>query len=330
MPKFIDETGNTYGRITVLRRATADETNGRRGGVYWLCRCSCGTETVVCGHSLRIGETKSCGCYSKDRLHLSGKKLCKSYRVGEICVNYQSCKMQIVEYNSSNDIYVKFDTPVESVVHTSYKEFMSGSVRNPYYPEVYGVGCTGNKYHSIYTTKAYKVWHGILQRCFDAKLQVRQPTYADCTIDDIWLVFENFYDWVMSQSNYDNWLHENRWMVDKDILVKHNKKYGPDTCCLVPEYINVLFTKRQNDRGVCPIGVYYDKRSHRYKAQCSNPLSGKREGIGVFDNPTDAFLAYKSYKENLVKEIASIEYDRGNISYACYCAMMSYTVDISD
>jgi hypothetical protein len=56
--KKIDLTGNAFGRLRVIAEA------GRtpQGRVMWLCRCECGTEKEVVGHSLRSGATKSCGC----------------------------------------------------------------------------------------------------------------------------------------------------------------------------------------------------------------------------------------------------------------------------
>ena len=34
------------------------------------------------------------------------------------------------------------------------------------------------------------------------------------------------------------------YSLDKDILVKGNKIYSPETCCFVPQDVNILFTKR--------------------------------------------------------------------------------------
>ena len=55
--KKLDLTGQRYGELTVLR--PADNVGGRTA---WLCRCSCGKETVVKTCHLRNGHTKSCGC----------------------------------------------------------------------------------------------------------------------------------------------------------------------------------------------------------------------------------------------------------------------------
>ena len=61
--KFVDLTGQRFGRLTVIKRV---ENNGEK--VMWLCRCDCGNETTVFSGYLRNGDTKSCGCLSKDKL----------------------------------------------------------------------------------------------------------------------------------------------------------------------------------------------------------------------------------------------------------------------
>ena len=58
-----NEIGNVYGYLTVISRAE----NDKDGRAQWLCRCKCGNEVIVRGKSLRSGNTKSCGCYQKER-----------------------------------------------------------------------------------------------------------------------------------------------------------------------------------------------------------------------------------------------------------------------
>ena len=55
-PRFNDLTGKTFGRLTVLRYVSA-----ARNGHHWMCRCECGNEKLVLGHSMSSGNTKSCG-----------------------------------------------------------------------------------------------------------------------------------------------------------------------------------------------------------------------------------------------------------------------------
>ena len=66
MPKAIPiETivGCKYGRWTVSEEAA--KKNGLR---QFLCRCDCGSVSVVGLRSLMSGNSKSCGCYNKDRI----------------------------------------------------------------------------------------------------------------------------------------------------------------------------------------------------------------------------------------------------------------------
>lgn len=60
--KLIDETGNRYGRLTVVARGP----NDRAGKARWHCRCDCGKETLSQGAHLRRGRSQSCGCASYD------------------------------------------------------------------------------------------------------------------------------------------------------------------------------------------------------------------------------------------------------------------------
>lgn len=70
MGKLIDETGKTYGYLTVIERAP----NHKSGRAMWKCKCRCGNEVDVMGKHLRSGNTKSCGCYQRERATQSNLK----------------------------------------------------------------------------------------------------------------------------------------------------------------------------------------------------------------------------------------------------------------
>jgi len=59
MGKLIDETGNTYGRLTAVEHLGGHPAK-------WRCDCECGNKAIVRGDSLRKGLTKSCGCLQKE------------------------------------------------------------------------------------------------------------------------------------------------------------------------------------------------------------------------------------------------------------------------
>lgn len=63
MGQVKDETGKQYGYLTVIERAQ----NDKDGRAMWKCRCRCGNEVIVLGKHLRSGNTKSCGCYQRQR-----------------------------------------------------------------------------------------------------------------------------------------------------------------------------------------------------------------------------------------------------------------------
>ena len=63
-PPIDDLTGQTFGRLTVIRRDID------RPGIYWLCRCSCDRNKIVSIYngSLKSGATQSCGCIRSEHL----------------------------------------------------------------------------------------------------------------------------------------------------------------------------------------------------------------------------------------------------------------------
>lgn len=63
MGKFIDLTGKTFGRLTVIERFGYQGTT-----ITWKCQCLCGNVCVKRGDKLKNGETRSCGCYNHDRI----------------------------------------------------------------------------------------------------------------------------------------------------------------------------------------------------------------------------------------------------------------------
>lgn len=62
MGKFIDLTGQRFGRLTVVGRAE----NSKDQRAMWNCICDCGKTTLALGTSLRKGDKKSCGCLAKE------------------------------------------------------------------------------------------------------------------------------------------------------------------------------------------------------------------------------------------------------------------------
>jgi len=62
MRRFIDLTGQRFGRLLVIKQVGKSKT----GGPLWLCQCICGKEIIVQSSNLKNGHTKSCGCLQKE------------------------------------------------------------------------------------------------------------------------------------------------------------------------------------------------------------------------------------------------------------------------
>lgn len=239
--------------------------------------------------------------------------------------------MKIIEYNNATDIVVEFQDEYNAKVHTAYSAFKKCAVKNPYYPSVFEVGMIGSKYLATInkdSTKEYKTWIQMLRRCFSEKEKNRKPTYKDISCCNEWLLYENFYEWLHSQPNFDKWYNGNRWAIDKDILIKGNKIYSPNTCCLVPHNVNALFLKHDAARGGLPLGL--TKHGKNIQVWCNNPFNGKCEPLGTYSTIEEAFKVYKLHKEDIIRQVAEIEYMNNNITKQCYNAMLNYKVEITD
>ena len=246
-------------------------------------------------------------------------------RTGETRKTKHNQTMTIIKYNNCHDIDVRFDDGV-IIKNTDYRNFKSDAIKNPYRPNVHGVGYFGVGRHSSLTDRrAYDAWNKMLQRCYDDKSQncSKGATYFGCYVDSRFHDFQFFCDWFN-----DNIWDENCTVLDKDILIKGNKVYSPETCILVDQRINCLFTNRSNYRGNCCIGVKYNK--NHYIAQC-NDSNGIRKCLGWFDTEMDAFNCYKEYKEQVIKYVAD-EYKQKykNFPDKLYAAMYDYKVDFND
>ena len=148
----------------------------------------------------------------------------------------------------------------------------------------------------------YRAWTSMLKRCYSIKTQNNQPTYIGCTVTDEWLTFTVFKNWMMTQDWEDN-------QLDKDLLFEGNKVYSPETCVFVSGMVNTFTTDRGNDRGEFLIGVCWDKGKSKFKSQCGNPFTKKKEYLGLFDCEQEAHQAWLTRKLELACELAATQTD---------------------
>ena len=89
MGKFMDLTGQTFGRLTVVEFSH----KGKHGHSCWKCQCSCGNIIVVQYGNIKKGTTKSCGCLKKEFLTKHGMAKTRFYK------SWKSMKIRCLNKN---------------------------------------------------------------------------------------------------------------------------------------------------------------------------------------------------------------------------------------
>ena len=248
-------------------------------------------------------------------------------KTGEEGINNFGSIIKIKKYRNYKDIDINFPEYNWTAEHREYNDFKKGKVKCPYEKRFYGIGFLGEGNYRIsdngIPNKIYRVWRDMLKRCYVPDFHKKHPTYKNCTVYNEWHNFQNFAEWY--EENYYEVGNE-KMSLDKDILIKGNKIYSPDTCIFVPQNINLLFVKCDSTRGEYPIGVSYNKSRKKFRSRCR--VNGKEVVIGYYDTTEEAFLAYKEFKEHYIKQIADEYIDL--IPSTLYQAMITYEINYND
>lgn len=158
-------------------------------------------------------------------------------------------------------------------------------------------------------TKVYLVWKSMLARCYCDKFQETNQTYIGCSVCDEWKTLSNFKEWF--DANY-----KEGYEIDKDILIKGNKVYSPETCRFIPRRLNKIFHKHVHESdGRCGV-------SHQYKAYIAECRVGKKRVRRSFDNLKDAANFYKGQRKAAIEKIAKQYLDRREIDIKLYNAII--------
>jgi hypothetical protein len=173
---------------------------------------------------------------------------------------------------------------------------------------LYGVGindsdyptkiCKGKK--AIWRCEFYKTWSQMLKRCYCEKFKSQNPSYKDCAVCDEWLIFSNFKNWMIIQ----------KWegmALDKDLILKGNKKYSPELCAFITKETNSFLLDRSHSTKNEFIGIKPIKNSKKYRADCRN--GAKQIYLGSFSTAEEAHLAWKRFKHDLAIKLAAKEND---------------------
>lgn len=228
---------------------------------------------------------------------------------------------EVIAYENATNVTVRFlETGYEKT--TKKSNIMNGAVRDRFAPSLHGVGIIGmlpSRIEGVLVAQ-YQLWSSIIQRCYDPKYQIKQPSYKGCVVSDNFKKYEYFYDWCSKQIGFGN----EGWQLDKDILGNGEASYHEDHCVFIPQYINILFNNNPKNRGKYPLGVSVNSSGQLF-AYISK--WGKHTFLGNFNTEIEAFNAYKTAKESYVKEVA--EKYKDQVDHRVYQYLNNFKLEVS-
>lgn len=192
------------------------------------------------------------------------------------------------------------------IVNVSAGNIRNGGVKNPMKPSVYGVGFIGIGPYKAWngrSTKAYAVWTDMLRRVYAPPEEFVRRVYEGTSVHSHWHNFQNFAHWYYRKLEPFG-VVDFKWHLDKDLLVPGNRQYGPETCCVIPHTINVLFTDHAFGRGNYPLGVS-SQNGRRFQTVMTT--SGKYTFVGSYETIAEAQLAYWKRKFKAIQK-TTIQY----------------------
>lgn len=144
----------------------------------------------------------------KNKLEYEGK-IMSSNSYGDFIIN---------KYNSTNDVEIEFIV-TDYKSHVSLGNIKKGAVKDPYYPNIYGVGYIGegefsSRVNGIQQT-SYKRWKEMLNRCYNPNCSSYINYGAKgITVCEEWHNYQNYAKW------YKNYCTDDLYALDKDIIKK--------------------------------------------------------------------------------------------------------------
>lgn len=101
----------------------------------------------------------------------------------------------------------------------------------------------------------YQAWSSMIIRCYAEDRREAYRTYIGCTVDERWRKLSEFKKWMQSK----DWKGK---CLDKDLLVKGNRIYSPETCAMLSNDLN-SFIMRHGHPDLLE-GVIYNSSRKEY------------------------------------------------------------------
>jgi hypothetical protein len=175
--------------------------------------------------------------------------------------------IELVHKTNKNAYYkVRFtETGYETVLIPN--QIKVGAIKDRFYPEVAGVGYTGNIYCSR-NSRLHSVWHNMIHRCYNPKsTEYKRYGAKGVTVCERWHCLQHFAEDLLKIEGYNEELF-NKGLIylDKDLKQQYvqNKVYSLETCIFLTAKQNadlVNEQRRYNFKAVDPKGKEYFSRN---------------------------------------------------------------------
>ena len=88
-------------------------------------------------------------------------------------------------------------------------------------------------------SRIYELWKGMLRRCYSKEFLKKRPTYSNCYVCERWLKLSNFVNDISKINNYEHWIKNKNYQLDKDIKSNGiNKCYCLEECQFISQEEN--------------------------------------------------------------------------------------------
>lgn len=242
-------------------------------------------------------------------------------RVGEKNLSYQGYEMEIIKYNGTLNMDIRFNDERGTIKRSvAYKEFKNGCIKNPFHKEVLGIGYIGEGEFTARIngkmSKCYNNWFAMLNRCYGEKTTI---PYSRVNVHPDWHNYQNFAKWFYANYNYETMKD---WDLDKDLFSNTNKIYSKDTCVFLPKEVNSLLVPNNLSlisklRGAQPKDGKFQSCIQKYN---------KKVYLGYFDTAQEAHEVYIKAKKEYLIEVS--EKWRGILSDRVCEAIRNYNLSL--
>lgn len=302
--KIFKAQNEKYGNFEVLELFKKEN----RSRIYKIRFLNTGNEHNAYRHHILSGSVAD--IYSSKEEIIG--KIFKSKNYGEFKV------LKFVEIKNKSYYYeIKFLTT--GTVKTSSKgDILSGNIYDPNYSSVYKIGYMGE---GMYSKKEfpyiYNIWQNMLERCYsvnsDGYVNYGLKGYIVC---EEWHNFQNFAEWFepRAKAGYE---------LDKDIICNikqiKDKIYSPETCILLPSFLNCYLAGDKMNTGIFPKMGEEDKQVIYEAIICINY---KSKSLGIYNTFEEAKIIYAKEKQRYWLEL--LENHRKEIGEELYNLCLQY------